>query len=471
MSVSKNGAKEKRKSWPENCCWPEPETEMGFGSCWEAEDAYFMPLDEEAEELIDIKEYMDELVQDGRLNEDYSLNEDYMSKYEGDELEEGDEDADEEWLPEKGTDYWDDGFDIDGWEEDLIAHLNLLKLPLPSPVAEIQQIIGYEFINENLLRQAFTRRAFALEYKTGDSELLEFIGDTVLNTVVTREIGRQLTEVDVISPDKPFASSLNEGDLSRLRAHYVCRDYLAERAAVLGLDQYILYGSGEQASESSREDMMEALIGAVAADSGWNWQELENVVDRLLCIQLSNPRRLLRESFFDTFNAWHQKMFGKMPEYEVYKGRPLNDGSQNCRYDCTLRFSVPENDRDVRTHQRVDVEAETRSRARERAAEFAYRFVVNNGLWMNLGNAGIEPDPDNSINQLQELYQKKYLETAPEYSFKEDTLGWWCDCTADGIDGWGRGASKTKAKKKAAFMVLVRLMKSAGICKEEWDFV
>ena len=46
MSVSKNGAKEKHKSWRENCCWPEPETEMGFRSFWEAEDVYFMPLDE-----------------------------------------------------------------------------------------------------------------------------------------------------------------------------------------------------------------------------------------------------------------------------------------------------------------------------------------------------------------------------------------------------------------------------------------
>ena len=41
---------------------------------------------------------------------------------------------------------------------------------------------------------------------------------------------------------------------------------------------------------------------------------------------------------------------------------------------------------------------------------------------MNLGDAGIEPDPENSINQLQELYQKKYLETAPEYSFEEGIL-------------------------------------------------
>jgi len=89
---------------------------------------------------------------------------------------------------------------------------------------------------------------------------------------------------------------------------------------------------------------------------------------------------------------------------------------------------------------------------------------------MNLSDAGIEPDLENSINQLQELYQKKYTENAPDYSFDAlDQNEWYCTCVCDGINGWGCAASKTKAKKKAAFMVLVRMMKAAGICKDEWE--
>ena len=56
---------------------------------------------------------------------------------------------------------------------------------------------------------------------------------------------------------------------------------------------------------------------------------------------------------------------------------------------------------------------------RENAARRAYEFIVRNGLWKNLSEAGIVPDLDNSINQLQELYQKKYLEEKPEYGSLE----------------------------------------------------
>ena len=448
------------KPWPDSCPWPEPVTD-GQGDYWEAEDADMLAGDEKVEELLDIKEYMDGLVDEGRLLPDYSLNPDLEC-----------EDSDGAYVPEKGLDYWDDGFDIEGWEEDMASHLNLLKLPLPSPVSDIVQIIGYEFVNENLLRQAFTRRAFAVEYGISDSEQLEFFGDSVLNLCVTQEISRQLTEVDADHTDGPFRSVHDEGELSRIREHFICREYLSERAALLGLDQYILYGSGEEPSEAAREDMMEALIGAVAADSGWNWRVLEDVVDRLVEVQLMRPDEFLKATHFELFNAWHQKRFGQMPEYELTEmtgGRP---GKK--RYFCTLRYFVPENDIGVQTAQMVGSEEETRSRAREKAAERAYCFVMDHGLWIRLADAGIEPRLEDAINQLQELYQNKYVE-APVYEFHDKETDpllvddeWYCSCTCSGVNGYGIEVGKTKAKKKAAFMVLVRLMKSAGICKDEW---
>ena len=110
----------------------------------------------------------------------------------------------------------------------------------------------------------------------------------------------------------------------------------------------------------------------------------------------------------------------------------------------------------------------TRSRARERAAEFAYWFTVGKGLWINLREAGIEPKLEDSINQLQELYQKKYVEK-PEYAFEDEgPLGWRCDCRCSGISASARAPGKTAAKKKAAYIVLVSLMEGAGCCKPEW---
>ena len=137
-------------------------------------------------------------------------------------------------------------------------------------------------------------------------------------------------------------------------------------------------------------------------------------------------------------------------------------------YWCDIRFCVPKNDKGVRTIQHLSIDGETRSRARENAARRAYEFIVRNGLWKNLGEAGIVPDLDNSINQLQELYQKKYLEEKPEYEYDDRGNEWVVECRAEGYFGWGVANSKVKAKKKAAYMVIVDMMRSAGICEDEW---
>lgn len=331
----------------------------------------------------------------------------------------------------------------------------------PDPVVFVRGIIEYEFVNENLLRQAFTRRAFAVQYGIeGCSEELEFLGDSVLNVLTTRVIVRQLMWTDVERPEAPFRAKrkgYDEGVLSKIRSKFVCKEYLAGRAEKLGLDQFILYGGGEQLTESSREDMMEALIGAVAVDSDWNWDVLEGVVDRLLCIQLTYPDEFLKSTYYDVFNAWHQRHFGCMPSYEVYR----------CdleRFACAIRFSVPDNDKGIRTSQRFDIQGDTRSEAREKAAFRAYAFVVGKGLWLNLRDAGIVPDQENSINQLQELYQKKYVEDMPQYEFEQWQPDMWnCYCTCGGLNGLGQGSSKVKAKKLAAYEVLVRLYRAAGI--------
>jgi ribonuclease-3 len=160
-----------------------------------------------------------------------------------------------------------------------------------------------------------------------------------------------------------------------------------------------------------------------------------------------------------------------LPDYEV-SYLPYSNDSYS-RYSCTLRFFVPKNDKGVHEDQRVDVSGESRGKARELAAERAYWFVMSKGLWMRLEDANIVPDPETSINQLQELYQKGYVEE-PSYTIEEDVdifgeSSWECRCVCSGAEGVGRARRKVHAKKKAAFMSLVRLLKGAGICKPEWE--
>lgn len=115
--------------------------------------------------------------------------------------------------------------------------------------------VPYSFVNENVLRQAFTRRSFGAEYGLGDCEELEFYGDSILNTVVTQELYRRFSDPHTCIVENPFQSLFTEGDLSKMRSIFISRDRLAARAAELGLDKYILYGTNEEPSDAAREDI------------------------------------------------------------------------------------------------------------------------------------------------------------------------------------------------------------------------
>ena len=100
---------------------------------------------------------------------------------------------------------------------------------------EFQQKIGYQFENENLLRQALTHSSYANEKhmkKLSDNERLEFLGDAVL---------------EIISSDFLYTKypDLPEGKLTKLRASIVCEPTLALCAEDVELGQYLLLGKGE----------------------------------------------------------------------------------------------------------------------------------------------------------------------------------------------------------------------------------
>lgn len=116
---------------------------------------------------------------------------------------------------------------------------------------------GYEFADTALLARALTHRSAAAE----NNERLEFLGDAVLDFVISAAVFRR----------RPDA---REGDLSRLRATLVRDTTLAELAAGLGIGERLVLGSGEKKSgghrrESILADALEALFGAIYLDSGF----------------------------------------------------------------------------------------------------------------------------------------------------------------------------------------------------------
>ena len=130
-------------------------------------------------------------------------------------------------------------------------------------VSRLEEVIGYHFYNEQLLRQALTDSSYANERKVnrcGDYERLEFLGDAVLELVTSEFLYLRY-------PECP------EGQLTKLRASMVCEPALAYCARDLELGRYLFLGKGEAATggrgrASITSDVMEAIIGAIYLDSG-----------------------------------------------------------------------------------------------------------------------------------------------------------------------------------------------------------
>ncbi len=115
----------------------------------------------------------------------------------------------------------------------------------------------YRFENEDLLRQALTHRSYS---RGGNNERLEFLGDSVLGLIISRQIYARFGEA-------------SEGKLSRMRAALVKKQTLAEIARSIDLGDYLNLGGGELKSggyrrESILADALEAIIAAVYLDGG-----------------------------------------------------------------------------------------------------------------------------------------------------------------------------------------------------------
>lgn len=126
-----------------------------------------------------------------------------------------------------------------------------------------QKILGYSFHDEGLLTLALTHSSFANENKLGrheNNERLEFLGDAVLDMVVSEYMYR-------LFPEMP------EGELTKLRAGVVCEGSLAKLARTLSLGEFMFLGKGEESTggrdrDSILADAFEAVIGAICLDGG-----------------------------------------------------------------------------------------------------------------------------------------------------------------------------------------------------------
>ena len=124
-------------------------------------------------------------------------------------------------------------------------------------------LTGYQFKQASLLDQALTHRSYSRQL---NNERLEFLGDSILNLIISNHIYQRF-------------SSADEGDLSRIRASLVKEETLAQVARQIDLGDCIHLGGGELKSGGFRRasilaDALEALIGAIYLDSDYAQTEI-----------------------------------------------------------------------------------------------------------------------------------------------------------------------------------------------------
>lgn len=126
------------------------------------------------------------------------------------------------------------------------------------------KVLGIDLNDLSLLNQALIHTSFANETKGTSvihNERLEFLGDAVLDLVISEYLFRQF-------PNLP------EGELTKARAAIVCEATIARRAASLSIGKYLLLGKGELVSGGRERisilaDAFEAIIGAIYLDGGF----------------------------------------------------------------------------------------------------------------------------------------------------------------------------------------------------------
>ncbi len=131
----------------------------------------------------------------------------------------------------------------------------------------------------NLYKTAFSHSSYANEHKAKkDYERLEFLGDAVLDLVVADYLYKNHDE--------------NEGEMTKVRASYVCENALYEYSLNLGLNNYIKVGHGEETSGGKFKkaivaDIFESLMGAIYLDLGYS--TVRRVILSIIVPYITNP--------------------------------------------------------------------------------------------------------------------------------------------------------------------------------------
>lgn len=164
--------------------------------------------------------------------------------------------------------------------------------------------------NKKIYEYAFMHSSYVNENKLSKSyERLEFLGDAVLDLVISEFLFKNTT--------------YEEGQMTKLRASYVCENALYEYAKELNLSKYIKLGHGEEISGGKYKkailaDIFEAFIGAIYIDQGYN--TARDFINKIIIPYIKDKEIHFLEDYKSTLQELVQ-INQKTVEYEVLSER------------------------------------------------------------------------------------------------------------------------------------------------------
>ena len=183
---------------------------------------------------------------------------------------------------------------------------------MKNDLAKIEKKIKVKFKDKNLLTQAFVHRSYLNEhagFELDHNERLEFLGDAVLELIVTEHL--------YLTYPNP------EGDLTNWRASLVNSKMLSKIAQAINFESCLYLSKGEQqdtgkARQYILANAMEALIGSIYLDQGWD--KAKKFVHSFILSQLSEilEKKLYLDSK-SSFQELAQEKTGITPSYKVLK--------------------------------------------------------------------------------------------------------------------------------------------------------
>jgi ribonuclease-3 len=216
-------------------------------------------------------------------------------------------------------------------------------MPVSKKVSNLENRLGYAFRSQALLEEALTHPSYAHEREgtDADNQRLEYLGDAVLQLIISQELYQAL-------PQAP------EGTMTKIRASLVCEPSLTLIAQGLDLGAYLRLGHGEALSggadnPSNLSDALEALLGALYLEAG-----------------LDKTRQLVRQLFAP---YWDQALAGKLSaDYKsrLYEWAQARDGREV--EFVVLDMEGPEHDRDYTVGLMVKGQLVARGRGKTKKA-------------------------------------------------------------------------------------------------------